>query len=209
MAELSGTGRTEALALRAEIAVDLGDPATAQVNLLAARELTTSPFDSCRVDVRRGELLALAAASMTGEEAAAGFHAALNLVVPATLVIDALRTSIAPGPFRERWITQVAAPSMCLVFSIATTLQDTALILDLMGYASATAFSIAAAVQDSTAPVTIPGDGRTGAVRPGLPSLPPRIVLVPGGAVCLDAWITLAERRYAVPLRSPECVAAW
>lgn len=107
--------------------------ARAEEHYLAARDLTRTVHERCRVDLRRAEMHAEWAADTPGlRTRIARLERARDLALPVHLVTDALRDGFSPGPTRERWSAQLAAPARELAFRLAMTLNDGALMIDLL-----------------------------------------------------------------------------
>ncbi len=105
----------------------------------AARDLARYAGDRCRVNLRRAEMHAeWAAMSITPRSRLQRLEQARDLAVPVLLATEALRDGFAPGPVRERWTLQVAAPARELAFRLARTLGDATLLFELVENAAAT-----------------------------------------------------------------------
>lgn len=199
---------------------------------LAALDLTRSPHERCRVNLRRAEMHAeWASVTPLPRRRTERLTTALALAVPVLLTTEALRGDFAPGPVRERWSLQVAAPARELAFRLAVTLGDAELLFALIENATASATLQAEAfeAQDasgddlaapiplrpaSTASTELPAAAAgflgTGAEFDGIRfAAPPRVVAIPGQPPALEEFIRAAEAEYGVPVRSEQQVAAW
>ena len=244
--------------------------ADAEQAYLAARQHAQGTHQRCRVDIRRAEMHAeWAAVSVAPSKRLARIQQACELAVPALLAVEALREEFPPGPVRERWIAQVAAPARELAFRLARTLGDGQLVHDLiLTTAAAVSFDPAESaaidagdvvdlaevsgvqhdratplrtalsqwtgepsIEPTGLPVTGPPDSDDQASRQPLTpaavagllvgaeksgmfdqprfGLPPGVRAAPGSPVALQSWITLAEQRYGLRIRSDEVVPAW
>lgn len=238
---LAGLDPDAAVHERLEAQAFLGDAESARHRYPAADEayraaldLTRSPSERARVNLRRAEMHAeWAAMSFTPRSRMQRLERARDLAIPVLLVTEALRDGFAPGVTRERWSVQVAAPARELAFRLVRTLGDAALLLELIENAAASVTLHALAEPDggvllpfelpplsdaaSGAPVDadelpsaaaglVGGGSATASVRF---AAPPRVIAMPGGSPVLDRWIDAAEAEYGVPVRSGEAVAAW
>lgn len=105
-----------------------------------ARTLTRSAHERCRVDLRRAEMQAeWASFTVRPGKRLDRLRAGLELAIPVLLATEALRGDFPPGPIRERWSLQVAAPARELAFRLAVTLHDADLLLELIENAAASA----------------------------------------------------------------------
>src|SRR5690606_18458277 len=69
------------------------------------------------------------------------------LAVPVLLTTEALRGDFAPGPVRERWSLQVAAPARELAFRLAVALGDGETLFALIENASASVTLLAESIE--------------------------------------------------------------
>lgn len=205
----------------------------------AARDLSRSAGDRCRVNLRRAEMHAeWAAMSITPRARMQRLEQARDLAVPVLLATAALRDGFAPGVLRERWALQVAAPARELAFRLVRTLGDAPLLFELVENAAATVTlqtDAAAAAVSEPLPAYEPGavlpfealPETTMTDRDELPAAaagflspasstsplrfapPPRVVAVPGDAPVLESWIRVAESEYGIAVRAETAVAAW
>lgn len=114
----------------------------------AARDLTRSAHERCRVNLRRAEMHAEWASFTPGpRRRAERLKQAVELAVPVLLATEALRNDFAPGQTRERWSLHVAAPARELAFRLAVTLGDSELLFGLIENAAASATLEAEAVE--------------------------------------------------------------
>jgi len=206
---------------------------------LAARELTRSAYERCRVDLRRAEMQAeWASVTPLPGKRMARLRQGLDTAIPVLLATEALRTDFAPGPIRERWSMQVAAPARELAFRLATTLGDAEALFALIENASASATLQAEAIEvsESDLPPSAPlapltelfparppeadpdallpaaASGFLGDLETSMPlrfAPPPRVVAIPGEEPALERWIGIAEAEYGVSVRSETVVAGW
>lgn len=204
---------------------------------LAARALTRTAHERCRVDLRRAEMQAeWASFTPLPGKRLSRLRAGLDMAIPVLLATEALRSEFIPGPIRERWSLQVAAPARELAFRLAVTLGDGQVVFELIENAAASATLQAEAIDaqlpsgDSgaaTAPlvdlfadeargsdVELPAaaSGFAGAMASSSPlrfAPPPRVVTMPGAEPALEKWIRIAEAEYGVTVRSETVVASW
>ncbi|MFF1539027.1 hypothetical protein ACFVWL_03080 [Microbacterium sp. NPDC058269] len=136
----------------------------------AARDLARYAGDRCRVNLRRAEMHAeWAAMSITPRARMQRLEQARDLAIPVLLATEALRDGFSPGPVRERWTLQVAAPARELAFRLARTLGDAALLFELVENAAATVTLQTDAAREA---VSARADSSTGALMPFEPSSP-------------------------------------
>lgn len=243
IADMDTTGavheRREAYGFLGDAESKRGRFAVADEAYLAARDLTRSAHERCRVNLRRAEMQAEWASFTPGpRKRAERLTAGLHLAIPVLLATEALRGAFAPGPVRERWSLQVAAPARELAFRLAVTLGDGELLFALIENATASATLMAetieardaaatltvvepvppvreAATTDAFAADLLPAAasgfvGDPSAATAGLRfAPPPRVVAIPGQAPVLDAFIRAAEEEYGVTVRSERVVASW
>lgn len=204
-----------------------------------ARTLTRSAHERCRVDLRRAEMQAeWASFTVRPGKRLARLRAALEMAIPVLLATEAMRGDFAPGPIRERWSLQVAAPARELAFRLAVTLHDADVLFELIENAAASATLQAEALEVQEAPtsedapaavIDLFGDagsdtdesplelpaaasGFVGEIVTATPvrfAPPPRVVAIPGAEPALEKWIRVAEAEYGVAVRSDAVVAAW
>lgn len=206
----------------------------------AARNLSRSPYERCRVDLRRAEMQAeWASFTPLPRKRLERLRAGLELAIPVLLATEALRGDFTPGPIRERWSLEVAAPARELAFTLATVLGDSETMLALIENASASAtlqVEAAEAAEASTPTMESPSPvvalfdadaadeddvtwelpaaaagfvGDMGAALAVRFAPPPRVVAIPGEDAALEKWIRIAEAEYGVSIRSDVVVAAW
>ncbi|MFB7250153.1 tetratricopeptide repeat protein [Microbacterium sp. NPDC056234] len=151
--------RREAYGFLGDAESKRGRFALAEEAYRAARDLTRSAHERCRVNLRRAEMQAEWASFTPGprtrtERLTAGLH----MAIPVLLATEALRGDFAPGPVRERWSLQVAAPARELAFRLAVTLRDGELLFALIENATASATLMAEAIEagDAAATLTAP-----------------------------------------------------
>ena len=205
---------------------------------LAARELTRSAYERCRVDLRRAEMQAeWASFTPLPGKRMARLRAGLDMAIPVLLATEALRGDFGPGAIRERWSLQVAAPARELAFRLAMTLGDGQVLFELIENAAASATLQAEAIEaqltsevpddaavapivdlfadeaiDSDFELPAAASGFAGASASSPPlrfAPPPRVVAHPGAEPALEKWIRIAEAEYGVAVRSETVVAAW
>jgi len=105
-----------------------------------ARELSRSPYELCRVDLRRAEMHAeWASLTPLPRKRVGRLRTALDMAIPVLLATEALRGDFAPGRIRERWSLEVAAPARELAFTLAGVLGDYEAMMALIENASASA----------------------------------------------------------------------
>lgn len=203
----------------------------------AALDLARSAHERCRVNLRRAEMQAEWASFTPGpRKRIERLTQGLELAVPVLLATEALRNDFPPGPTRERWSMQVAAPARELAFRLAVLLGQSALLFELIENAAASATLQAEAVEaqlpsetsmPSLAPVlslpAAPESGESAELPAAASGLigdlgstttlrfapPPRVVALPGAEPALEPWIRAAEAEYGVAVRSDAVVAAW
>lgn len=106
----------------------------------AARELSRSSYERCRVDLRRAEMQAeWASFTPLPKKRTSRLREGLEMAIPVLLATEALRGGFAPGPIRERWSLEVAAPARELAFRLATLLSDGEVLVALIENAAASA----------------------------------------------------------------------
>lgn len=199
-----------------------------------ARALSRSPYEMCRVDLRRAEMHAeWASATPLPGRRMARLRMALETAVPVLLATEALRGGFAPGPTRERWSLQVAAPARELAFRLAVLLGENALVFELVENAAASAtlqiesietgevvedagvvapvIDLFGAVDEPAEELPAAASGFAGDVSsiPVRFAPPPRVVALPGAEPVLEKWVRIAEAEYGVPVRGDQVVAAW
>jgi len=114
----------------------------------AARELSRSAYERCRVDLRRAEMHAeWASFTPLPGKRLERLRTGLDMAIPVLLATEALRADFAPGPVRERWSLQVSAPARELAFRLATTLGDAEVLFALIENAAASATLQAEAIE--------------------------------------------------------------
>ena len=114
----------------------------------AARELSRSSYERCRVDLRRAEMQAeWASFTPSPGKRLARLRTGLDMAIPVLLATEALRADFTPGPVRERWSLQVSAPARELAFRLATTLGDAEVLFALIENAAASATLQAEAIE--------------------------------------------------------------
>jgi tetratricopeptide (TPR) repeat protein len=223
----------EALALEGDIAAALGQFDEADASYLAAWEqyaMIGARYQLARVDMRRA--LAVTARAEQETEQRKQYRLlqeALALSLPSALATDAIRHRFAPGHARERWAATVAVPAMAHALTLATMLQDGALISELLEHMSATVSLHApgAAPAGGTFPpepltpqrfedgleLSYTASALITGVSGDFPAarfaLPPRLLVNPGRPSHLEPWIQETERRYGFPIRSDQVVRAW
>lgn len=146
--------RREAYGFLGDAESKRGKFALADEAYLAARELTRSAYERCRVDLRRAEMQAeWASFTPLSKKRMERLRRGLDLAIPVLLATEALRADFTPGPVRERWSLQVSAPARELAFRLAVTLGDAEVLFALIENASASATlqaeSIEARLSDS------------------------------------------------------------
>lgn len=243
IADMDATGavheRREAYGFLGDAESKRGRFAAAEEAYLAARDLARSAHERCRVNLRRAEMQAEWASVTPGpRKRAERLTAGLHLAIPVLLATEALRGVFAPGPVRERWSLQVAAPARELAFRLAVTLGDGELLFALIENATASATLMAEtfeardaaatrtavehsplvlepATADAYADDLLPAAASGFVGDPGAPAVglrfapPPRVVAIPGQPPVLDAFIRVAEEEYGVAVRSAQVVASW
>ncbi|WP_243229721.1 tetratricopeptide repeat protein [Microbacterium sp. CIAB417] len=113
-----------------------------------ARDLTRSAHERCRVNLRRAEMHAeWASVTPRPRTRVERLTEGLRLAVPVLLTTEALRGDFAPGPVRERWSLQVAAPARELAFRLAVALGDGETLFALIENASASATLLAESIE--------------------------------------------------------------
>jgi len=118
----------------------------------AARELSRSAYERCRVDLRRAEMQAeWASFTPLPGKRIARLREGLEMAIPVLLATEALRGDFSPGPIRERWSLEVAAPARELAFRLAVLLDDGEVLLALIENASASATLQAEAIEATSA----------------------------------------------------------
>lgn len=152
IAELGTDGavhdRREAYSFLGDAESKRGKFALADEAYLAARELSRSAYERCRVDLRRAEMQAeWASFTPLPGKRMQRLRRGLDLAVPVLLATEALRADFAPGPIRERWSLQVSAPARELAFRLAMTLGDGEMVFALIENASASATLQAEAIE--------------------------------------------------------------
>lgn len=103
--------RREAYGFLGDAESKRGRFARADEAYLAARALTRTAHERCRVDLRRAEMQAeWASFTPLPGKRTSRLRAGLDLAIPVLLATEALRDDFRPGTIRERWSLQVAAP---------------------------------------------------------------------------------------------------
>ncbi|WP_460782547.1 tetratricopeptide repeat protein [Microbacterium tumbae] len=227
--------RREAWAFLGDAESKRGRFAAADEAYRTARELSRSPHERCRVDLRRAEMQAewASVTPMPGRRMER-LRAGLDLAIPVLLATEALRGGFAPGAVRERWSRQVAAPARELAFRLAVTLGEAEILFALIEDATASATLQAEAIeardaerQGAAGPEPVPLLPALAAAGEELPAAasgflsgqdapldvrfaaPPRVVAIPGREPVLAEFIRSAESAYGVRVRSEQVVAAW
>jgi tetratricopeptide (TPR) repeat protein len=223
----------EALAVDGDIAAALGDFEEADASYLAAWEQYAAMgarYQLARIDMRR----AFAVTARCEQETKPRkqyrlLQDALALSLPSALATDAIRHQFAPGHARERWAATVAIPAMAHALTLATMLQDGALISELLEHMSATvslhapdaAPTVEPFLPEPLTPQMFAGElqlsytasalitGVSGDFPAARFALPPRLLVNPNRPSHLEPWIRETERRYGFPIRSDEVVRAW
>ncbi|GAA5049326.1 tetratricopeptide repeat protein [Nocardia callitridis] len=203
---------------------------------LRAREVCEAQgtmHEVARIDVRRAAVAhGAAGVAIRRSEKQRCLEGALNLALPAALATDAMRQRFAPGPIRERWVTGVASVALSIALQVITSLQHTRLAVELLEFVCSSASVDAGAVTADMAnlPVLAQTDspfdteytqvataaGGTavdiamlGGSAPGAPALAPRVRAVPDAGDEFLVWISEAERRYRLAIRSSDLINAW
>ncbi|MDQ0642626.1 hypothetical protein [Microbacterium murale] len=242
IAELGTDGaaaeRREAYGFLGDAESKRGKFALADEAYRTARDLSRSAHERCRVDLRRAEMQAeWASFTPLPRKRMARLRTGLEMAIPVLLATEALRGGFRPGPIRERWSLQVAAPARELAFRLAVTLGDGQVLFELIENAAASATLQAEAIEaqlpsedseaaavtpvttlspedDVAADVELPAaaSGFVGAMSASSPvrfAPPPRVVAMPGAEPALEKWIRIAEAEYGVTVRSETVVASW
>lgn len=229
--------RREAYGFLGDAESERGRFERAEEAYLAARELSRSAHERCRVDLRRAEMQAeWASVTPPSGKRMQRLRRGLELAIPVLLATEALRGEFVPGPIRERWSLQVSAPARELAFRLAITLGDGEVLFGLIENASASA-TLQAEAYEARAAETAPdaelpvlpvaplpaSDLAPDALLPSAASgfitqpatvpyrfaAPPRVMSIPGTLPALEKWIGIAEAEYGVAVRSATVVAAW
>lgn len=242
IAELGTDGavhdRREAYSFLGDAESKRGKFAPADEAYRAARELSRSAYELCRVDLRRAEMQAeWASFTPLPRKRMARLREGLDMAIPVLLATEALRGDFGPGPTRERWGLQVAAPARELAFRLAVILGDGQVLFELIENAAASATLHAEAIEaqlpsakpddaplapivdlfpneateaESELPAAASGFvGPTATASPLRFAPPPRVVAMPGAEPALERWIRIAETEYGVTVRSDTVVASW
>ncbi len=194
-------------------------------------EAQGSMHELARIDVRRaGIAYTAASAAIRASEKQRRLDVALNLALPAALATDAMRAKFAPGPVRERWVTEVASVALSIALQIITAMQHTRLAIELIEFAASSStleaggttadqksLPLLAQAQSPFGPdfALAAGSGAAlNATPPAEPgglelSLPPRLRGLPDGSAEFHLWIAEAERRYRLRIRSDDVIDAW
>ncbi|GAA5153627.1 hypothetical protein GCM10025768_23570 [Microbacterium pseudoresistens] len=150
-----------------------GKFAKAHEAYLAARDLAHTAHERCRVDVRRAEMHAeWASVTPLPRRRQERLEQARDIAVPVLLATEALRADFPPGPTRERWSLQIAAPARELAFRLAMTLGEPELLLALIENATASA-----TLQAETIEATLPTAAEPDPIEEIAPVLPLRVPL--------------------------------
>ncbi|MDQ0615473.1 tetratricopeptide (TPR) repeat protein [Microbacterium sp. W4I4] len=175
---------------------------------LAARELSRSAHERCRVDLRRAEMQAeWASFTPLPGKRTQRLQRGLDLAIPVLLATEALRADFAPGPIRERWSLQVSAPARELAFRLAVTLGDGEVLFALIENAAASATLHtealeAQAAETTEAAETTPDAAPFAPVAEMLPaSAPESGALLPAAASGFITEATALPYRFAAPPR--------
>lgn len=129
----------------------------------AARDLSRSAYERCRVDLRRAEMQAeWAGFTPLPGTRMARLREGLEMAIPVLLATEALRGDFTPGPIRERWSLEVAAPARELAFRLAVLLDDGEALFALIENASASATLQAEAIEATSA--QLPNEDRAAPV---------------------------------------------
>lgn len=147
-AALSVHDRREAYGFLGDADSKRGKFALASESYDTARELSRSAHERCRVDLRRAEMMAEWASftPMPGKRLAR-LREALDMAIPVLLATEAMRGDFSPGPIRERWSLQVAAPARELAFRLASTLNDGVVMFELIENAASSGTLQAEAIE--------------------------------------------------------------
>lgn len=130
----------------------------------AARDLSRSAYERCRVDLRRAEMQAeWASFTPLPGKRISRLREGLEMAIPVLLATEALRGGFTPGPTRERWSLEVAAPARELAFRLAVLLDDGEVLFALIENATASA-TLQAEAAEAAAAAQLPSDGRSAAV---------------------------------------------
>jgi tetratricopeptide (TPR) repeat protein len=223
----------EALAVDGEILAALGAFKEADASYVAAWNqyaVTGARYHLAHIDLRRAFVLMARFEQETKRRKQYRLlQEALTLALPSALATDAIRHQFAPGRAREQWAATVANPAMTTALNLAMSLQDGALVSELLEHMSATVTLHArdaapfdgATLPEPLTPQMFEGErelsytasalitGISGDFPAARFALPPRLLVNPNRPSHLEPWIQETERRYGFLIRSDEVVQAW